>query len=614
MQENIPTEVLIVPKIENTVLKLAYQSTHDRDFEISLLIGADFNWGFIEDKVIQGNVPGALAAGSAGAVVASRLSEDPSVTVLLLEAGPSDENHENIHIPLNALELMRSELDWSYATTSQKSSLKSLKDNINFWPRGRVLGGTSSLNYMAYVRGSRYDYDQWAADGCDGWAYEDVLPYFIKSEDNRVPWLQDSPYHGKGGLLKVSPGQVTDMNTYYSKAMQELGYDIIDCNGESQIGYEPVTLTTIDGSRCNTARCFLGIATDRHNLYISVNSLVTKVLIENKSASGVEFIRGNRKQRVYARKEVIVSGGSINTPQLLMLSGIGPKKHLESLQIPVLADLPVGQNLQDHLFILLYFYPNVSLTITPEKADTFWNHLVYKTTGKGYFSTSGLEGNAFFNTNNKSKDAYADVQLMFFSAHFPGEEEEDMIIKLAKQNRNAFLISPILLRPKSHGTVTLQSTDPFDPPIIDPQYLTEKADVDVLMKGMKKGLELGYTKSFKHLGINIEDTHRHFSHCAKHKRSSDAYFECAIRHNALTVYHPTSTCRMGRKDDPTAVVGNDLRVHGISNLRVADASVMRNVVSGNTNAPTIMIGEKAADLILGVDTVKDIKLKLKQME
>ncbi|KAK3095259.1 hypothetical protein FSP39_012290 [Pinctada imbricata] len=563
-----------------------------------------------------------VGAGSAGSVIASRLSEDSSVTVLLIEAGPSDEDYEDIHIPLKSLALQRSELDWNYVTTPQNSSSKALKDNVNFWPRGRVLGGSSSLNTLAYVRGSRHDYDQWAADGCEGLAYEDVLPYFIKSEDNRVPWLQDSPYHGKGGPLKVSPGQVTDLNPYYSRAMQELGFDIVDCNGESQIGYEPLTLTTKDGLRCNTARCFLGMASDRPNLHISVNSLVTKVLIKNKSAFGVELIRGGRKHRVIADREIILSGGSINTPQLLMLSGIGPKKHLDSFKIPVLADLHVGQNLQDHIFILLYFYPNVSMTITPEKVDTVWNHLLYKTTGKGYFSTSALEGNAFFNTRDRSKNAHADVQLMFFSAHFPDFQikklfilqTEETVLKLAKQNRNSFVVAATLLHPKSQGTITLQSTDPFDPPIIDPQYLTEKADVDILLKGMKKGLELGNTKSFKELGINIEDTYRHFAQCTEHDRSSDAYFECAIRHYALTVYHPTTTCRMGRKEDPTSVVGSDLRVHGISNLRVADASVMRNVVSGNTNAPTIMIGEKAADIIRGVNSVKNIKLKLRNLK
>ncbi|KAK3103277.1 hypothetical protein FSP39_018107 [Pinctada imbricata] len=505
-----------------TVL-LYFQRTVPRIQE-NIILNATYDYIIGKDLVTT-----SLGAGSAGAVVASRLSEDPSVTVLLLEAGPSDEKYENIHIPLNALELMGSELDWSYATTSQKSSLKSLKDNINFWPRGRVLGGTSSLNYMAYVRGSRYDYDQWAADGCDGWAYEDVLPYFIKSEDNRAPWLQDSPWtsHARFGYLtRISDPQSKQCNmakeceSYYVQNVSKevAGWVGYDATGPKRLTEVDRTWLHVPSGTPGPPAVTLIVGSDTH-CYLNNGQ---KVLIENKSASGVELIRGNRKHRVYARKEVILSGGSINTPQLLMLSGIGPKKHLESLKT------------------------------------------------------------------------------------------EDMIIKLAKQNRNAFLISPVLLHPKSHGTVTLQSTDPFDPPIIDPQYLTEKADVDVLMKGMKKVLELGYTKTFKHLGINIEDTHRHFSQCAKHKRSSDAYFECAIRHYALTTYHPTSTCRMGRKDDPTAVVGSDLRVHGISNLRVADASVMRNVVSGNTNAPTIMIGEKAADIILGVDTAKDIKLKLKK--
>ncbi|KAK3103743.1 hypothetical protein FSP39_021537 [Pinctada imbricata] len=336
----------------------------------------------------------------------------------MLEAGGSDESNELIDIPLAAFSLVGSEIDWGFATVPQKEALRAHNDNRNLVPRGRVLGGTSSLNHLAYVRGSRHDYDQWAAEGCDGWAYRDVLPYFIKSEDVRAEWLKNSPYHGKGGPLAVSPGQVTDLNKYYAKAMKELGYDTVDCNGKSQIGYEPITLTVKDGSRCSTANCFLNSAIHRPNLHISTNCYVTKVLMKEKTAFGVDFIRGNRKQSVHARKEVILSAGSINSPQILMLSGIGPKKHLQSFKV-VVADLPVGQNLQDHIFVPIVFFPNVSLTITPERVNTLWNVIQYKTTGKGYLSTSGLEGTSFINTDDKSSDAHANIQISFVSAFFP---------------------------------------------------------------------------------------------------------------------------------------------------------------------------------------------------
>ncbi|XP_019924634.3 glucose dehydrogenase [FAD, quinone] isoform X3 [Magallana gigas] len=466
-----------------------------------------------------------IGAGSAGCVLANRLSEDPDVSVLILEAGGSEQENPNISIPIASPTLPLSKQDWQFKSVPQKKACLALRDQRSSWPRGRVLGGTSSLNYLQYVRGSRHDYNGWFAEGCTGWSYKDVLPYFIKSENIKILELHNSDYHGREGYLSVSDGTATPLNKeVYARAMEELGYSTVDCNGKSQIGYCSSQETVQNGERSSTAKAYLRPVMGRNNLHVSMNSHVTKIIIKDKKALGVWFVRDNIKHEIMANKEVIVSAGAVNSPQILMLSGIGPKEHLESLEMK--------------------------------------------------------EG--------KKKEYQRKID----------------------RNIETFTILSILLHPKSRGTISLKSADPFDPPIIDPNYLDHPDDIKTLINGIREVLKLGDTVTFKKIGASSQDPLELYApQCESHTPNSDDYWICRIRHYTYTLYHPTSTCRMGSKDDPTAVVDPELRLRGIDNLRVVDASVMRNAISGNTNAPTIMIAEKAADMIRNINSVTSMREK-----
>ncbi|XP_074030305.1 glucose dehydrogenase [FAD, quinone] [Leptinotarsa decemlineata] len=554
-----------------------------------------------------------IGGGSAGAVVASRLSEIANWTVLLVEAG-GDEN-EISDIPSLSGYTQMSSMDWMYQTSPPGESpycLAMIGDRCN-WPRVKyVLGGSSVLNAMIYVRGNKLDYDYWEQQGNPGWSYKNVLPYFLKSEDNRNPYLAKTPYHSTGGYLSVqeSPWR-TPLSIAFLQAGRELGYEVRDCNGEKQTGFMLSQGTIRRGSRCSTAKAFLRPVRNRQNLHIAMYAQATKVMIHSKTkrAYGIKMVRNNRPQMVRARREVILSAGAIGSPQILMLSGVGPKEHLESLKIPVLSDLKVGYNLQDHVGLGGFtFIVDDPITFTKKRYQTMQVAMEYIIREKGPMtSLGGVEGLAFVNTKYAPRSGqWPDIQFHFAPSSVNSDAEQvrkvtglrDSIFNTVYKplkDAETWTILPLLLRPRSTGRIKLKSRDPSVYPDINPNYFTHKEDIQTLTEGIRIALNVSASKAFQRFKSRPHKIP--FPGCRQFAFDTDEYWECSIRHFTFTIYHPTSTCKMGPASDPDAVVDARLRVYGIGNLRVVDASIMPTIVSGNTNAPTIMIGEKASDMI-----------------
>lgn len=524
-----------------------------------------------------------VGGGSAGAVLAARLSEDSSVSVCLLEAGGKGD-HILIRAPAGVVAMLPNGMvsNWAFETEPQAA----MNDRLGYQPRGKALGGSSAINAMLYVRGQKEDYDHWAAEGCDGWSWDEVLPYFIKSENNENG---ANALHGNDGPLHVSnqksPRPVTEA---FVEAAAQAGYPLTeDFNTGDNEGAGIYQVTQFhgqpkNGERCSTAAAFLHPIMDRSNLTVLTGAHATRILFEGKRATGVAYQQKGQTAQVKARREVLVAGGAFGSPQLLQLSGVGRAEDITPHGIEMIHELPgVGQNLQDHIDFILSYRSRDTDNFGIGLAATFnliKHTLQWKKDGTGMIATPFAEGGVFMKSD--ASVSRPDLQL-----HFVISVVDDHARKLTLGH--GFSCHVCVLRPHSRGRVFLKSSDPLAAPGIDPNFLSDERDMDTLLKGAKltrtilEGEPLSKYREEPLFGLRGDFT--------------DEEWKAHIRSRADTVYHPVGSCKMGV--DEQAVVDPQLKVHGLEGLRVVDASVMPAVVSGNTNAPTIMIAEKAADMI-----------------
>ena len=512
-----------------------------------------------------------VGAGSAGAVLAARLTDDPGVRVLLLEAGPEAEGDE-IAIPAAFASLFKTKWDWNYATTEQKQ----LHNRRAYWPRMKALGGCSSMNAMIYIRGNVADFDAWRDEyGATGWGYEDVLPYFKRAEGNT---RLGGPWHGQDGPLRVEDRRYTHelTNLWVESAVSAGLKPTDDFNGAEQEGAGVYQVTCNKGKRWSVERAYLEPVRHRDNLDVETGAFATKILVEGERATGVTYRAHGREVTAYADREVLLCGGAVNSPQLLMLSGIGPAAHLREHGIDVVADLAgVGQQLQDHPTTPMIWHTR-GVTDLAELSN-MRNLVRWKARGTGPLASNVGEGGGF--VKSRPDLPAPDIQYHVVPAAFYDNG-------FREPTQRMFTAAPAVVSVRSRGSLRLRSTDPAWHPEIDAAYFDDGADLDAMVAGMRRVWEICSQGPLA-------------GHLAKPfllpENPTDEDFVEHVRNYGQTLYHPTSTCAMGSGED--AVVDPELRVRGIGGLRVVDASVMPAVPRGNTNAPTIMVAEKAADLI-----------------
>lgn len=513
-----------------------------------------------------------VGAGSAGCVLASRLSADPNRRVLLLEAG-GEVRHQEIGIPAAFSKLFHTDVDWDYRIVPQPG----LDDRELYWPRGRVIGGTSSINAMMWVRGVPADYDAWEAAGNRGWGYDSVLPYFRRAE-NAV--RRDAVHAGVGGPISIEEQRDPNPGTHlFVAACQRAGIPRNhNANAGSNLGVDYTQVTERRGRRVSSADAYLTPARKRPNLTVETGAHVTRVVIDGDRVTGVSYVTGGELRTARVRREVVLCGGAVNTPQILMLSGIGPSDHLRDVGIEPVIDLPgVGANLSDHLASGLIM--GTSRTDTLVAAERPVQLLKYLIARRGLLTSNVGEAHAFLQSDPSLPGP--DIELIFapvpFLDHGATEPEG-----------HGYTIGVVLLQPESRGTIRLASTDPFDAPLIDPAYLSAGSDLDTMLWGIERAEDVFATEPLA--GVITDPIRPETLPKSRDERAA------AIRAWSETLYHPVGTAAMGVGDD--AVVDPELRVRGVTGLRVADVSVMPTLHRGHTHAPAVMIGEKASEMLL----------------
>jgi choline dehydrogenase len=514
-----------------------------------------------------------VGAGSAGCVLANRLSEDPSASVLLIEAGPVADATE-ISMPAAFPNLFKTKWDWRYETTEQPG----LAGQRSYWPRMKATGGCSSMNAMIYIRGNRADFDGWQRDfGAVGWSYADVLPYFVKAEGNT---RLAGPFHGTEGPLHVEDRRFTHelVDAWIRSAVASGLPASDDFNGADQFGAGRYQVTCRKGRRWSTHEAYLAPALSRPNLTLVTGALTSRVLLEGTRAVGVAYVADGAEHQVFAGAEVILSGGAVNTPQLLMLSGIGPADHLAAHGIGTAVDLPgVGGNLHDHPITPFAWNTTGTTDLAVDHVNA-GRLLQWQATGRGPLSSNVGEGGGFLAT--RSGLAGPDMQFHVAPTGFYDNG-------FREPGARQVTVGTTLVDVASRGTLRLRGADPRWRPAIDPAYFAEAVDLEAMKAGARTAIEIAHQNG---LGGLVSGPSLHGSDTL-----DDTALEAHIARWTQTLYHPVGTCAMGTAD--TAVVDPELRVRGVEGLRVADASVMPRIVRGNTNAATIMIGEKAADLV-----------------
>jgi len=505
-----------------------------------------------------------VGAGSAGCVLAARLSEDPDVEVAVFEAGGPDSRPE-IAMPVAFPMLLKSSVDWDLYGEEEPG----LGGRRLYLPRGKVIGGSGSVNAMIYIRGNRADYDGWAEGGADGWSYDDVLPYFKRSEDNE---RGEDAFHGVGGPMSVADSRAMSplVETMIEASLRAGHEHNPDFNGARQDGVGRFQLTQRNGRRCSTAGAFLHPAESRPNLHVFTDAMALRILFDGVRAVGVVIARGGATEEIRAGREVILSAGAYQSPVLLMISGIGPAEDLEALGLDVHENLPVGHDLQDHCMAQLNYEtdePSLFGAFTPE------NFELLDTEGRGPLTSNIPEAGAFFRTRPDLEAP--DIQFHYAPSMFYDEG-------LTAPHAGGYCFGPVVIKPTSRGRVMLRAPLPDSKPRVLSNFLTTEEDRRSMLEGVRMALEIAEQAPLKTAGRKA------FSVPAS---QSDTAIEAFVQRAAQPVYHPTSTCAIGSVVDP------QLRVYGIDGLRVVDASVMPTITRGNTNAATIMIAEKAADLI-----------------